>query len=334
MKHNLKPIGDQVIVITGASSGIGLATAYAAGERGAKVVLAARNKAALNQAVAKIKAAGGEAIAVQTDVSQQAQVQALADAAIRAYGGFDTWVNNAGVGIYALAEEVPDNEHRRLFDVNYFGTVYGSLVAVAHLRQRGGSLINQASILSEISVPLQGPYCASKAAVRGFTDSLRTELHHERAPISITLIKPAAIATPFPQHARNHLDREPTLPPPLYAPEDVAMAILDAAERGGRDVAVGGGAKLMLAAAKFAPGAVDFGAVLLGTTLQKKRRAPQNPTGNLFEAGEGGQTWGESSYPVMRTSKTSGKPGGRGTIAATLLLGAVAGAAALFGRKA
>ena len=113
MKHNLKPIGDQVIVITGASSGIGLATAYAAAERGAKVVLAARNKAALNQAVAKIKAAGGEAIAVQTDVSQQAQVQALADAAIRAYGGFDTWVNNAGVGIYALAEEVPDNEHRR-----------------------------------------------------------------------------------------------------------------------------------------------------------------------------------------------------------------------------
>ena len=328
MKVNLKPLNDQVIVITGASSGIGLATAYEAAKRGAKVVLAARNKGALDQVVATIVERGGTAMAVQTDVSDRAQVQALADAAITAYGGFDTWVNDAAVGIYGRLDVVPENEQRRLFDVNYWGTVNGSLVAVVHLKERGGALINLGSILSDVSVPQQGPYCASKAAVRGFTDALRIELQQSRAPVSVSLIKPAAIATPFAQNARNHMDREPTLPPPLYAPEDAAAAILVAAEKGGRDLPVGGGARAILAAGKFLPETVDLGSRLIGTAVQKMRRAPERPLGNLFEPGEGGKVWGETSYPVMRAGM---KPSGRGGMAAAVVL-ALAGAA-LFRRR-
>ena len=224
----LKPLAEQVIVITGASSGIGLATAQAAAAKGAAVVLAARNKKALDVAANAFKEAGGRALAVQTDVSDRTQVQALADAAVAEFGGFDTWVNNAGVGIYGRLDVITEDEQKRLFDVNYWGTVHGSLVAAAHLRERGGALINLGSILSDVSVPMQGPYCASKAAVRGFTDALRIELAQAGAPVSVSLIKPGAIATPFPHHARNYMEREPTLPPPIYATEDAAAVILQA----------------------------------------------------------------------------------------------------------
>lgn len=332
----LKPVSDQVIVITGASSGIGLATAYEAAARGARVVLAARNRAALEQVATVIRSRGGEALPVVADVSDRKQVQALADAAIAAYGGFDSWVNNAGVGIFGMLEEVSEAEHRRLFDVNYWGVVHGSLVAVDHLREKGGALINLGSILSEVSVPLQGPYCASKAAVRGFTDALRQELEHEGAPVSVSLVKPAAIATPFAQHARNYMNREPTLPPPLYAPEDAAAVILRAAEHGGRDHPVGGGATAILVAGRLLPGALDWAASRFGPAVSKRSRAPQSPTeGNLFNAGRDGDVRGETPYPVLRaTSAEVRSPArmGAGTAAAVLLLAGAA--AAVFGRRA
>lgn len=329
MKLKFKPLSDQVLVITGASSGIGLATARAAAARGARVVLAARNLGALEDAAGGIRQQGGLALAVKADVSDRAQVQALADAAIAAFGMFDTWVNNAGVGIYGRLDVVPEEEQRRLFDVNYWGTVHGSLVAAAHLRERGGALVNLGSILSDVAVPLQGAYCASKAAVRAFTDALRTELLQAGAPVSVSLVKPGAIATPFPHHARNHMEREPTLPPPIYAPADAATVILQAAERGGRDLYVGRAARAMSATYKVAPQLIDAPAALMGNAAQKMRRPPDNPAGNLFEPGYGGETDGESSYPVFRT----GTPlRGRPAAAAVAML-VMAGVASLLSRR-
>src|SRR5688572_22063266 len=139
MGISLKPLDEQVIVITGASSGIGLATARAAAERGARVVLTARNAEALARIADEIRAAGGQATHVAADVSRREDVRRIADEAIRAFGGFDTWVNDAGVAAYGKLEQISDEDHRRMFDVNYFGVVHGSLIALEHLKPKGGA---------------------------------------------------------------------------------------------------------------------------------------------------------------------------------------------------
>ncbi len=257
MAVQLKKLSEQVVVITGASSGIGLATAKMAAERGAKVVLAARDEEGLRSAVEEIRAAGGEAVHVVADVGDFDAVHEIANTAVETWGGFDTWVNNAGVSIYGRVLEVPIEDARRLFDTNYWGVVNGSLVALPHLRRRGGALINIGSIVSDIAVPLQGHYSASKHAVKGYTDALRVELEEEGAPVSVTLVKPAAIDTPYPRHARNYMEHEPTLPPPVYAPEEVARTILACAEKPVRDVVVGGGGRAMTAMGNLSPGLSD-----------------------------------------------------------------------------
>jgi short-subunit dehydrogenase len=257
MAVRLKNIGDQTIVITGASSGIGLTTARFAARAGARLVLAARNAEALQQLTSELGVDGAQAIYVIADVGHAQDVENIARAAIERFGGFDTWINNAGVSIYGRIEDVPLEDHRRLFETNFWGVVHGSLVAIRHLKQHGGALINVGSELSEVAIPLQGMYSASKHAVKGFTDALRVELEAERAPVSVTLVKPAGIDTLFVKHAKNYMDHEPRLPAPVYAPEVVAEAILFAAERPRRDVFVGGAAKLSAAAAYHAPRLVD-----------------------------------------------------------------------------
>jgi NAD(P)-dependent dehydrogenase (short-subunit alcohol dehydrogenase family) len=204
MAVSLKPLNNQTLVITGASSGIGLSTAQKAAAAGAKVVLASRNEQALAGIVREIEAKGGQAIYVVADVSKREDVQRIADTAIEKFGGFDTWVNDVGVSIWGRIEQVSDEDHRQLFETNFWGLVYGSTIAAAHLKKRGGALINLGSVASDQAIPLQGMYCASKHAIKGFTDALRMELEEEGAPISVTLIKPAAIDTPFPQHAKNY----------------------------------------------------------------------------------------------------------------------------------
>jgi NAD(P)-dependent dehydrogenase (short-subunit alcohol dehydrogenase family) len=226
MTIKLKKLADQVVVITGASSGIGLATARLTAKRGARVVLNARNEEALQQVADGINAQGGQAIYVVGDVGQLEAVQKIADEAIHHFGGFDTWVNNAGVSIYGPVLDQSLEDQRRLFETNYWGTVHGSMVACAHLRSRGGALITVGSVLSDVAIPIQGTYCASKHAVKGYTDALRLELEEEGAPISVTLIKPSAIDTPYTRHAKNLMPVEPQNPPPVYAPDLVAEAIL------------------------------------------------------------------------------------------------------------
>jgi len=254
MTYKLKPIEQQVIVITGASSGIGLTTARMAARRGARLVLASRSDETLEQITDEI---GPNATYVRADVGHEEDMQKIAEQAHLHFGSFDTWVNNAGVSIYGKILDVPIEDQRKLFETNYWGVVYGSKVACQHLRHRGGALINIGSTVSDRAVPLQGAYSASKHAVKGFTDALRMELEEENAPISVTLIKPAGIATPYIDHAKNYMERKPSLPPPVYAPEAVAEAILHAAETPVRDMFIGSGGKGISAMGYYAPRAAD-----------------------------------------------------------------------------
>lgn len=240
----LKPLSQQTIVITGATSGIGLCTARMAANRGANVVAVARNEEALCELVDELNAAGRNAAYAVADVADEEAITRAAETANERFGSIDTWVNNAGTSIYGRIMEVPTEDLRRLFETNFWGVVHGSRIAVDNLRHRGGALINVGSELSDAAVPLQGMYSASKHAVKGFTDALRMEVEADKLPISITLIKPTAIHTPFTENARNYLEYEPRLPPPVYAPELVAEAILHCAEHPKRDFFVGGMAKV------------------------------------------------------------------------------------------
>jgi NAD(P)-dependent dehydrogenase (short-subunit alcohol dehydrogenase family) len=302
MAIRLKPIKDQVIVITGASSGIGLATAQEAARRGARVVLASRDEADIKQAADRITAEGGQATPVVVDVGDQASVEALAEQAIVAYDRIDTWVNNAGISIYGRIEEVPLDDAERLFETNYWGVVHGSLAALPHLKLHGGALINVGSELSETAFPLQGHYAASKAAVKGFTDTLRMELHQEGAPISVTLIQPAAIDTPYPEHAMNYLGVEPKHVPPVYTPEIVADAILACAETPHRNLRVGGAAKMFTMIEKVAPALGDRFKERTAFDGQKTDEAPRDDD-TLFAPRPGdGRVRGNYPGRVMKRS--------------------------------
>ena len=289
----LKPVKQQVIVITGATSGIGLVTARRAAERGARLVLTARNEDALERLTRELQSLGCEAIHIAGDVGDPETLLKVADAAIRRFGGFDTWVNNAGVSVYGRLDEVPLADKRRVFDTNFWGVVHGCRAAVPHLRARGGALINIGSTLSDRAIPLQGIYCASKHAVKAYTDALRMELEEEGAPISVTLIKPSAIDTPYKDHAQNYLEVEPNNPPPVYAPEAVADAILHCASHPQRDVFIGAGGKVLAVLGNVAPRLTDKYMEKTMFSQQRtakprqygKHRGLYEGTGNLEERG-------------------------------------------------
>ena len=333
MSIKLKPLRDQVIVITGATSGIGLATARAAHRAGARLVLAARSETNLHTVAQQL---GRRVAVVVADTANPADIKRIADTARSHFGGFDTWVNNAGVGMWGKIEQGNRADFQRLFDTNFWGYVNGSLEALKVLKARGGALINVSSVVADVAVPIQGMYSASKHAVKGFTDALRIELREEKAPVSVTSIKPAAINTPFPQHARNYLDREPQLPPPVYAPEEVAAAILYAAEHPIRDLFVGGGGKLMSSTQHYAPGVMDWMNKKM-MALEKGDQNPRHPAGTLHRPDRfGAHVHGQHPGHVMQTSlytRAQMHPLLAGALAATgLAVGVAAVAGAWRGR--
>lgn len=240
MSVKLKPLSEQTIVITGGSSGIGLATARRAARAGANVVIVARNEDALREAAEQIEREGGKCAYVAVDVADDDAPERIAETADTRFGGFDTWVNDAASAMYARLEAVEMSEHKRVFDVGYFGTVNASLFAVKRLKTQGGALINVGSILSDIAIPVQGPYCAMKHAVQSFTRTLRMETEMDGGHVAITLIKPNGIDTPYPEHARNKMGKPARIPPVLYHPELVARAICFCAETQRREITVGG----------------------------------------------------------------------------------------------
>jgi short-subunit dehydrogenase len=262
MRIQLKPLEEQTLVITGASSGIGLTTALQAAGHGANLVLVARGPEALGEAAEQCRAKGAEVETVVADVGDRATIGLVVDRAKERFGGFDTWVNNAGVSAYGELRDIPENDARGLFETNYWGVVHGSLAVADYVRQRdaaehGVALINLGSVLSDRAIPLQGHYAASKHAVKGFTEALRMELEKEGLPISVTLVKPSATDTPYPEHAANYMGKEASLPEPTYAPEVVARAILGAAEDPIRDLTVGAKDGVMTILGNLFPGLTD-----------------------------------------------------------------------------
>jgi short-subunit dehydrogenase len=291
MSKTLKPLDQQVMVITGASSGIGLATTLMAADYGVTLVLAARSETVLSDLAETLRASGGKAIHVAADVGIKADVERIAQTAVSQFGRIDTWVNDAGVSIYGRINETSDEDNRRLFDTNFWGTVYGSVVALPYLKQSGGALINLGSEVSEAVVPLQGMYSASKHAVKGFTDALRIELEHDKAGVAVTLIQPGATDTPFPQHARNYMEQEPALPKPMDDPFHVAEKILKAATHETRDIRVSNMAKMNTMMAKFAPALGDRMAQKQ-MERQQYNEPPRNPSGSLHSPSDAGSVYG------------------------------------------
>src|SRR5918993_115363 len=271
MAVRLKPVEEQVIVVVGASSGIGLSTARAAADRGAKLVLVARNGEALDEVVKECAAKGTKAVAVAADAANRDDLLRVEEEATRTFGGFDTWINNAAVALYGTLEDIPLEDQRRLFDVNYWGVVYGSLIAARTLI-------------------LQTPYSASKHAVKGFTDGLRIELEREGAPVSVTLIKPSAIDTPYMEHARTYLDAPGVVtPPPAYDPALVAKAMLFAAENPKRELTVGFGGWAIAALGTVAPRTTDLLMEATGYATQTTDNPGRRETrDNLYQPKEDG----------------------------------------------
>jgi short-subunit dehydrogenase len=307
MSIHLKSLDQQVIVITGASSGIGLATAKLAAARGACVVLSSRNEAELNKVVSELNQKFGKkrrcAIAVVADVADANDVQKIADTTIREFGGFDTWVNNAGVSIYGKLWDTPLIEKRRLFDVNFWGVVHGCRSALKHLRNKGGAIINVGSAVSERTVLIQGIYSASKHAVKAYTDALRMEAEEAGFPVSVTLIRPASIDTPWTEHARNHMPFQPELPAPVYAAEVVADAILTCACKPRRDVFVGGAAKAFSILEHYAPRLTDKFMEKKMVEQQQNPNKQRTNNDSLFSPpAHEGETSGHRGGPIMRSS--------------------------------
>ena len=302
MKFKLKPISEQVVVITGASSGIGLATARLAARRGASVVLLSREEAVLRRITAGIEAEGGRVTFAVADVGDSQQVEAAARHAVEKFGRIDGWVNNAGVAIYARLIDTPAADHERLFRTNYWGVVNGSLTAVRHLRGSGGAIVNLGSIGSDTPSPIMGAYAATKAAVKRYTHSLQEEVFVDDLPIAVTLLRPSGVSTPLAEHAAVFMKGAARLPPSTYAPSVVAEAIIDALQHDRGEMIVGGTGRLLVPLSHLFPKLRRALATWLAVRFEDRSRKPGHAS-NLHRPLGGAME--RASEPAARQSSVT-----------------------------
>jgi NAD(P)-dependent dehydrogenase (short-subunit alcohol dehydrogenase family) len=253
-----KPLREQVIVVTGASTGLGRSIARRGGERGARIVVAARGQDGLEAAVDEIERAGSEAMAVRIDVAAPEQNDELVRRALERFGRIDTFVANAIVTVYAEAGELEPDELRRVIDVNFFGVIYAFWSALPALKESHGTFLHVSSALAYRGIPLQAAYCSSKAAARTFLESARVELQKDRTDVAISLVLPGAINTPQFDRDRQKLGKQPQPIPPIYQPEPVADAVLHCAEEPIRELPISWGAQKLLWGQKLSPRTGDW----------------------------------------------------------------------------
>ncbi len=270
------------MVVTGASSGIGRAAAVQLAAEGAKLVLAARDAAALDEVARACQEHGAEAIAVPTDVSHASEVDALAEAAIARFGTIDVWVNDAAGYVLGSVESTPTEVYEQILRTNFMGYVHGAKAALREFRRKGtGVLINVGSVAGKVAYAQSSAYCASKHAIHALTEALRQELVD--TDIEACIVAPATIDTPLFQHAANYTGREMKAMPPIYRPERVASAIVSCAKRPRRELLVGVAPFVMTLAQILAPGLFERRQPKM-IAKNHLKDTPQPPTrGNLFE---------------------------------------------------
>lgn len=283
------PDAQKTVVVTGASAGVGRAVAAGFGKRGWQVGLIARGREGLEGAKREIEAAGGRALAIQADVGDADALMRAADQVESELGPIDVWVNNAMVTIYASIVDVTPAEFHQVTQVTYLGQVHGTLAALKYMRRRNrGGIIFIGSALAYRSIPFQGPYCAAKAAVRGFVDSLRSELLYEDSKIMLTMVQLPAVNTPQFDWARNKFDRKVAPVAPIFQPEVVADAVWRAVENAPREYWLGHSTVKAIVAQMLAPSLADRFLAKKGKTSETSNQPsdPDRPD-NLFEAGRG-----------------------------------------------
>lgn len=301
-----------VVVITGASSGIGRETARRFAAEGASVVLAARNDVALRAAAEEVSAAGGRPLVVPTDVAERAQVDALAAAALSAFGRIDVWVNNAGVSGFGELAELPVEAIERIIEVDLFGQIYGLKAALPVMRRQGhGTIIGVASLLGVRSVPLHVPYCVAKAGVVALYEGVQMEERRARSGVRLTTILPSAVDTPFYDVAPSWMGVRPAAIPPVYQPSAVAEAIVFAAHHPRRQIVVGGAGAALAAAQRVSPALTDRVLAFNDQIFKRQRRSrPDHGESNLWEPAPGaGAIRGRSvrfALPRSRWARTFG----------------------------
>jgi NAD(P)-dependent dehydrogenase (short-subunit alcohol dehydrogenase family) len=312
----------EVVVVTGASSGVGRAVAHAFARRGAHLGLLARGKPGLEAACREVESLGGNALAIPTDVAEHEAVDAAADAVEARFGPIDVWVNDAMATVFAPFLDVAPDEYRRATEVTYLGTVHGTMAALARMVPRDrGVVVQVGSALAYRAIPLQSAYCGAKFAVRGFTDSVRTELLHDRSRVWITMVQLPAVNTPQFEWCRTKLPNHPQPVPPIYQPEVPAEAIYWAAHHRRREVDVGGSAVKAIVGNKLFPRFADR---YLAKTGYEAQQLPQTPVDgradNLYEPvvaeasthgifddtarGTSIQLWATTHRPLVATALT------------------------------
>jgi NAD(P)-dependent dehydrogenase (short-subunit alcohol dehydrogenase family) len=283
-------MSERVVVITGASGGIGRASARAFGAQGAKVALVARGEKGLEAAADDVRRAGGEALVLPTDVADASAVEEVAERTEKELGEIDVWVNDAFTSVFSPFDKITPDEYRRVTEVSYLGFVYGTMAALKRMKPRDrGTIVQVGSALAYRGIPLQTAYCGAKHAIQGFHESLRCELLHEKSNVRVTMVQMPAVNTPQFSWVRSRLPRHPQPVPPIYQPEVAARAVLHAADHPERrEYWVGATTALTLAANAVAPGLLDRYLARTGfDSQQTQQKEPADAPDNLWEPADG-----------------------------------------------